>query len=198
MAPKTNRDPSKVVVLEDMMVFVSRDPEAKVGTDGSFDDKWENLGVLDEGSKATIQREIEKTKKKGIGVGVVGTTYKPGDLTGQATVLEDNDVTRFIAWPDTIDDKTTPAIKIKRHTAKVAQVHVAMVFVAQHGETEIWATREMAGASMQNMERGEEIEGRPVEFDFKPDSKQGAFDVLTVATEEAAEVDLEQVRFRTV
>ncbi|MCK7676367.1 hypothetical protein [Corynebacterium pygosceleis] len=197
MAPKTNRDPSKVIALEDMMVFVSFDDSAQVGTDGTFDNKWENLGVLDEGSKATIQREVEKTKKRGIGVGVVATTYKPGDVTGSATVLEDNDATRRIAWPDTVEDKTTTSIKIKRHTAKVAQVHVAMVFVGQNGKTEIWATREMAGATMQNMERGEEIEGRTVDFDFKPDSKQGVFDVLMLDTPEAEEVDLAQVRFRT-
>ncbi|ARU46727.1 hypothetical protein [Corynebacterium silvaticum] len=196
----SQRSPENVSPLIDGQVLVSFHENPLIGFDGSFNEQWETIGILDDGTKIDIQKTVEKSKKKGWGYGVVSTTVKPGELTAKASVIERNATVDRNAWPDR-EDKTTEA-KEKFDGVKSAEVpfggsavalpYVAMVVTDQKGDLEIIASRYPAIATMQNIGYGEDPEGKEIEFDFKIGQMKDAFDRIKVgsAAKAARKVDL--------
>lgn len=199
----TQRSPENVFPLIDGQVFVSFHENPLIGLDGSVNEQWETVGILDDGSKVDIQKTVEKSKKKGWGYGVVATTVKPGELTAKCTVIERNAAVDRIAWPDR-EVKTDDARKkfegvqsaeILFGGAAVALPFVAIVVTNQKGDLEIVASRYPAIATMQNIGYGEDPEGREIEFDFKIGQMKDAFDRINVKGSAKPERKIELVRF---
>ncbi|MDO5534163.1 MAG: hypothetical protein Q4F65_05890 [Propionibacteriaceae bacterium] len=189
------RNPANVQPLIDGQVFVSfAEERPTIGLDGTFGSDWDNLGILNDGSKQGLQRQVERTKTKGLGVGVVAVAAKAGELTGSAEVLEENDSTLRIAWPSrTAPNSDGAAVLI--HNAVVARPYVAYVRDLQDGKREIIASRYPAIATMENLDRGEEVEGKQVDFDFIPGEAGDVFDRLVIDEFDAGTADVEPVMF---
>ncbi|MDT9411308.1 hypothetical protein P8T80_07940 [Corynebacterium rouxii] len=199
----SQRSPENVSPLIDGQVLVSFHENPLIGFDGSFNEQWETVGILDDGAKIDIQKTVEKSKKKGWGYGVVSTTVKPGELTAKASVVERNATVDRIAWPDR-EDKTTE-VKKKFEGVKSAEIlfggaavalpYVAMVVTDQKGDLEIIASRYPAIATMQNIGYGEDPEGKEIEFDFKIGQMKDAFDRIKVSGSAKAQRKVDLLRF---
>ncbi|MEJ6013816.1 hypothetical protein WG936_08205 [Corynebacterium sp. H127] len=195
---KYTRDPKNVQPVVDGEVLVSFEKDPKIGLDGHFGDEWATLGILNKGSKVALNRTIEKNKINGWGYGVVATSTSPGDLTAEAEVLENNEMTERIAWPSrakddgiTIDGEAS----ILYHDEVVAQPHVAMVEKRQDGKMKIRATRYPAIATMEDLGFQEEPEGKTVAFDFESGVNKDAFDEIVVGYDNSKNLSDKIVRF---
>jgi len=178
----TLRDPSNISPVVDGEVLVSFADDPKVGKDGSFNDDWYTLGILNDGSQVALNRTIEKNKTSGWGFGVVAVDTRPGELTATAETLEDNYATRRIAWPSR-SEGVTPSKRVDGgtilyHDEVVARPFVAMVQRQQDGKMKITASRERAIATMENIGFGQEVTGREVSFDFQSGQNKDVFDEL--------------------
>lgn len=160
------RNPANVQPLQDMEVLISFEKAPVIGRLGLVGDTWQSVGILNDGSKIDLPRTIDKDETKGIGFGVVARKYTAGDLSASFETIEDNATTRRIAWPDTA--RTKEGVEVKFHSNKVAEGYVAMVYVQQDGIVQIDATRYPAKLTMENVGRGESVEGRQVSADLIP------------------------------
>lgn len=188
------RNPENVQPVVDGEVLVSFADDPKIGFDGTFNDDWETLGILNDGSRVELNRVVDKNKTSGWGYGVVAVDTRPGELTATAETLEDNEAVQRIAWPHrqagegaVVDGEAS----ILYHDEEVAQPFVAMVEKQQTGRLRIRASRLPAIATMEDIGYGQEVTGRTVTFDFQTGRNKDAFDelVLNDAKVAAAEKD---------
>lgn len=187
------RSPERVYALEDLQIFASFADDPKIGKGGSFGHEWGTVGILTEDGKIAIQKAMDKDKVKGAGFGNVSTRLKPGDLTVQGEVLEENMITYEIAWPDRVNNK---GVDVLRHSSKAARPFIAIVFVRDNGEIEILASRQRTIATMEDVGRGMSVEGKTVMFDIEPGADKGVFDHWIVgASDQEEEMSIKQLRF---
>lgn len=167
MATKAfRRSPRNVQPLQDMEVLISFAKSPVIGLLGLVNDDWVSAGILNDGSKIDVTRTMDEETVSGIGFGVVARKTKPGDLKATFETLEDNATTRYIAWPDSA--LTKDGVLVKFHSGKVAEGYVAFVYVQQDGIVQIDVTRHPATLKMENVGRGESVEGRQVEVGIIP------------------------------
>lgn len=190
---QTMRDPGNVMPLADYEVFVTTHDDPKIGKDGVFPHYWISLGILADGSKIEEKRTVDQEEIKGAGFGVIATSTKPGDVTGTVEVLEENDITDYIAYPDRY---TKDGVDVLRHTGKVAKLHFARVRVYDNGDVNIRVTRAKASATLEDTGRSEKVEGRQVSFKFYPDKTKAIFEEYTIKSD-GTEPELEKnvIRF---
>lgn len=194
----TLRDPENVQPYVDGQVLVSFADNPKISLNGEFDEEWETVGILADGSKVELTRAIDKNKTKGWGYGVVAVSTKPGELTGKASVIERNATVDKIAWPDTVTPEEGEANGVVLlHSEKVALCHVAMIGTTQDGKQKITVTRHKAIATIANLSFGEDPEGKDIEFDFQTGKLKDAFDEITIDAPMVAAGDVKPIRFVT-
>lgn len=182
------RNPANVQPVVDGQVLVSFADNAKIGLDGHFNEDWETVGILADGSTIGLQKVIEKNKTPGWGFGVVAVATKPGDLTGSCEVIEDNDTVQKIAW-------ATKRNGVLFHDGVVARPYVAYVEKLQNGKTRIRATRHPAMATMEDLGIGESPEGKTIDFEFLPGPQKDVFDELVLDATDEDLVSVPQIRF---
>lgn len=191
MATATQRDPKNISPVIDGQVLVSFEEDPRIGEDGFFNEAWETVGILNDGSQISIQKAIEKNKTNGWGFGVVAVSTKPGELTASCEVLEDNPTVQKIAWP-------TAAESVLYHDGKVARCHVAFVEAREDGSMRIRATRHKAYASMEQLGYGEQVEGKQIDFDIMPGPAKDVFDELVLDSVEVTPATVDRIRFNAL
>lgn len=166
-------DVENIQPLADQMVLVSTNPDAKIGKAGLFGNEWSTVGILSAGSDVAIQRAVDEETTEGKGRGVVARRANAGDLTGSYEVLEENEVVRYIAFPDAVVKDGT---RIELHSAKVAMLMTAFVDVRQNGTVAIRTTRVPASHRMETIGRNESPAGKQVTIGFRADGQKGVFE----------------------
>lgn len=166
-------DTENVQPLADQMVLVSLNEDAKIGKGGLFGDEWYTVGILSGGSDVAIQRAVDEETVEGKGRGVVARRSNAGDLTGTYEVLEENEVTRYIAFPDAV---VVDGTRIEKHTSKVAMLMTAFVEERQNGTVAIRTTRIPASHRMETIGRNETPAGKQVSVGFRTDGQKGVFE----------------------
>lgn len=167
------RNPENIQPLEDLQVLVSRDLDAQIGKGGIFGTAWHTVGVLVDDASVPVNRTVDETTTNGAGFGIVARQFKPGDLNSTYETLEDNEVTRYIAWPDYV---YKDGVWIKKHSGKVAELRTAIVHKLQNGVVQIDATRQGAYHRMENVGRGMAVEGRSVNVGYVADEHKAVFE----------------------
>lgn len=191
MPAATQRDPANISPVIDGQVLVSFEEDPKIGEDGFFNEAWETVGILNDGSQISLQKTIDKNKTSGWGFGVVAVSTKPGELTASCEVLEDNPTVQKIAWP-------TAKNQVLFHDGKVARCHVAIVESREDGSMRIRATRHKAYASMEQLGFGEQVEGKEISFDIMPGPAKDVFDELVLASVTVSPVTAARLRFNAL
>lgn len=186
------RNPANVVSLVDGQIMISLEDDPKIGKLGKFGPEWHTAGILADGGAVSVTRSIDENTVSGFGYGVVSRTTKAGDCTGTFEVLEDNKITRMIAWPDTIEKD---GVEIKRHSNKVLRAHVAIVRVREDDVVQIDVTRHKAQLRMEDVGRGEEVEGRTVNVSYIPGPDKDVFETRYFGIEGDSLVELDPIRF---
>lgn len=176
------RNPANVQPLQDMEVLVSFEKAPVIGRLGMVSDAWDSVGILNDGSKIDLARTVDEETVKGIGFGVVARKYTPGDVKATFETIEDNATTRRIAWPDTA--RTKEGVEVKFHSSKVAEAYCAFVYVQQDGIVQIDATRYPAKLKMEQVGRGENVEGRQVEAGIIPGPDKDIFETTWYQVQE--------------
>ena len=166
-------DTENIQPLADQMVLVSLDENAKIGKDGLFGKEWHAVGILADGSDVAIQRAVDEETIAGKGRGVVARKTSAGDLTGSYEVLEDNAITRYIAFPSAV---VVDGVRIERHDGEAAMLMTAFVDVRQNGTIAIRTTRIPASHRMETIGGNETPTGRQVNVGFRTDGQKGAFE----------------------
>lgn len=166
-------DTENIQPLADQMVLVSADENAKIGKDGLFGKEWYTVGILADGSDVAIQRAVEEETINGKGRGVVARKTSAGDLTGSYEVLEDNAITRHIAFPSAV---VVDGVRIERHDGEAAMLMTAFVDVRQNGTVAVRVTRVPASHRMEAIGGNETPAGKQVNVGFRTDGQKGAFE----------------------
>lgn len=159
------RNPDWISGLEDSEVFVNfADETPHIGRMGLIGANWHTLGVLTEEGTVGLTRGLTENVVNGMGYGVVARSHTPGAVSSTADVLEENDVTRYIEWPDA---EYVEGVRIKKHTAKVARGHVAVVRVRENGIVTIEASRYPAYLTIAEQGRGRDAAGKQVAIGYE-------------------------------
>lgn len=187
------RDPKHILPYTDLATYASIADDPKVGKNGLLPKEWYAVGILEEDSKIGFEREIETTKVKGIGFGVVAVSTKAGDFTGEVTVLGSNPIIDYIEFPETYEED---GVQLLAHSARVAKLHFCHMMERQDGSMEILVTRQKATARLADTGRGIEIEGKKIEIDYVGDSDKIVFERYIVYPDGSVkEVEVKQIRF---
>lgn len=168
-----SRDPNNVTSLIDGQVLINLGDNPTVGKLGKIDATWHTLGIMPEDLNQPLTRTVDKEEVKGGGYGVVSTSYTPGAVESTVQTLEENDITRWIEFPDRVAKDGTI---FERHTGKVARATV--LFVKQHdnGVTELRVSRMPATLTKAEVGRGKAAEGREITISFTPDKDKVLFE----------------------
>lgn len=186
------RIPGGVQALEDQMTYISVAEDPKVGFKGLIGPEWKILGINNQGSAQGLTRNVERSSVSGTGLGVVSYAHTPGDVTGQAEIIDENDVIRWIQWPDTV---RVDGVDIKRHTGKAAEAHVLRVNIRQDGIIELEVTRVKAFLTISEQGRGAEAGPKTVDIAYRADEHKAVFESVFFKVEGDVAVQINPKRF---
>lgn len=186
------RNPNGVQHLEDQMLFISRADDPKVGYRGLIGPDWNVLGINNQGSDVGLTRTIDSSSVAGTGFGVIAYNYTAGEVTGSAEIIDDNEVVRWIEWPDHVISK---GVRIDRNSNKTAQAHVLMVNIRQDGIVELKATRAKASLTVSEQGRGTEKAAKTVDINYRADENRAVFETVYFKIEGDTAIMLDPIRF---
>ncbi|MCS5479835.1 hypothetical protein NYP18_09200 [Corynebacterium sp. YIM 101645] len=158
------RNPEWVSALEDSEVFVSFEDEPKIGLMGLMGAEWHTLGIQTDDGTVGLTRALDESTVNGMGFGVVARSFTPGAVSSTVDILEENAVTRHLAWPDNV---VVNGVVIKRHTPRAARAHVAVVRKRENGVVSIEVSRYKAHITIPEQGRGREAAGRTVNIGYE-------------------------------
>lgn len=184
------RNANNVTVPVDMQVFISFEDDPKIGKGtGLFGEGWHTVGMLAEGSSITQSLETNETEISAAHYGVLRTKRTPGAATAEFEVVEDNPITRKIAFPSETADG------VRFHDGKRLDAHIAIVFVKDNDQVEIIASRYKAHLFMEEVANGEELEGKTVTVQFEKGPQNDYVDVHYFEIKEGTLVPVKPIRF---
>lgn len=186
------RNPNGVQHLEDQMLFISRADDPKVGFRGLIGPDWNVLGINNQGSDVGLTRTIDSSSVAGTGFGVIAYNYTAGEVTGSAEIIDDNEVIRWIEWPDHI---ISNGVRIDRNSNKTAQAHVLLVNIRQDGIVELKVTRAKASLTISEQGRGAEKAAKTVDINYRSDKNRAVFETVYYKIEGDTMVQLDPIRF---
>lgn len=186
------RQPGGVQHLEDQMVFISREDDPKVGFRGLIGPAWNVLGINNQGSDVGLTRTIDSSSVAGTGFGVIAYNYTAGEVTGSVEIIDDNEVVRWIEWPDHVISK---GVRIDRNSNKTAMAHVLIVNIRQDGIVELKVTRAKASLTISEQGRGQEKAAKTVDINYRSDAKKAVFETVYFKIEGDTAIMLDPIRF---
>lgn len=186
------RQPGGVQNLEDQMLFISREDDPKVGFRGLIGPAWNVLGINNQGSDVGLTRTIDSSSVAGTGFGVIAYNYTAGEVTGSAEIIDDNEVVRWIEWPDHV---ISNGVRIDRNTNKTARAHVLIVNIRQDGIVELKVTREKASLTISEQGRGAEKAAKTVDINYRADKHRAVFETVYFKIEGDTAIMLDPIRF---
>lgn len=186
------RNPNGVQHLEDQMLFISRADDPKVGFHGLIGPDWNVLGINNQGSDVGLTRTIDSSSVAGTGFGVIAYSHTAGEVTGSAEIIDDNEVIRWIEWPDYV---ISNGVRIDRNSNKTAQAHVLLVNIRQDGIVELKVTRAKASLTISEQGRGAEKGAKTVDINYRSDKNRAVFETVYYQIEGDTMVQLDPIRF---
>lgn len=186
------RNPNGVQHLEDQMVFLSREDDPKVGFRGLIGPAWNVLGINNQGSDVGLTRTIDSSSVAGTGFGVIAYNYTAGEVTGSAEIIDDNEIVRWIEWPDNVVSK---GVRIDRNTNKTAMAHVLIVNIRQDGIVELKVTRAKASLTISEQGRGQEKAAKTVDINYRADAHRAVFETVYFKMKGDTAIMLDPIRF---
>lgn len=186
------RQPGGVQHLEDQMLFISREDDPKVGFRGLIGPAWNVLGINNQGSDVGLTRTIDSSSVAGTGFGVIAYNHTAGEVTGSAEIIDDNEVVRWIEWPDNVVSK---GVRIDRNTNKTAMAHVLIVNIRQDGIVELKVTRAKASLTISEQGRGQEKAAKTVDINYRADAHRAVFETVYFKIEGDTAIMLDPIRF---
>lgn len=169
------RQPGGVQHLEDQMLFISRADDPKVGFRGLIGPDWNVLGINNQGSDVGLTRTIDSSSVAGTGFGVIAYNYTAGEVTGSVEIIDDNEIIRWIEWPDNV---VSNGVRIDRNTNKTAMAHVLIVNIRQDGVVELKVTRAKASLTISEQGRGQEKAAKTVDINYRSDEHRAVFETV--------------------
>lgn len=169
------RNPYWIADLEDRETFVSLADDPKIGESGLFGDDWHSVGIETDDSAAALTRELTESTTVGSGYGVVSRSFKAGAVSSVVDALEENEIVDYIEWPDTARSADGKVLG-RRHSNKVATMHVARVTVRNNGEVKIQVTRVKALLTISERPRGDSAAGKSINISYQPDAEKFVFE----------------------
>lgn len=169
------RQPGGVQHLEDQMLFISRADDPKVGFRGLIGPDWNVLGINNQGSDVGLTRTVDSSSVAGTGFGVIAYNHTAGEVTGSVEIIDDNEVVRWIEWPDNV---VSNGVRIDRNTNKTAMAHVLIVNIRQDGIVELKVTRAKASLTISEQGRGQEKAAKTVDINYRADEHRAVFETV--------------------
>lgn len=191
------RNPQNVKTITDAVVYISYADDPKVSKNGVLDHTWMTLGILKDDQEIDLNRAIEIQETKGLGMGTVAVTGKPGSVVLKVLVLEENDAVNSVLWPDrtkgSTPSKRIDGAEILLHSAVLARPFVAVEYEFNDGSHRILASRTRTAAKGENLSKGQEASGTEIEINVLPDTFKAVFEKLDFVPDEKQEIiDLER------
>lgn len=189
------RDPNNILNLEDREVFISFNPNATVGVYGLIDTKiWHTAGIETDDGSFGMTRELTEETVLGAGYGVVARSYKAGNVSSTVDLLEDNEVIRYIEWPDTVVDDDLN-VQLLKHSSKVAQGVVLRVEKFTNGVVKMQISREPAFLTIPERSRGDQAAAKTLNIGYQADSDKVIFECTYFTVKDGQVVELKPKRF---
>lgn len=186
------RQPGGVQHLEDQMLFISREDDPKVGFRGLIGPAWNVLGINNQGSDVGLTRTIDSSSVAGTGFGVIAYNYTAGEVTGSVEIIDDNEIIRWIEWPDNVVSK---GVRIDRNSNKTAMAHVLIVNIRQDGIVELKVTRAKASLTISEQGRGQEKAAKTVDINYRSDEHRAVFETVYFKMKGDTAIMLDPIRF---
>lgn len=191
------RNPQNVKTITDAVVYISYADDPKVSKNGVLDHTWMTLGILKDDQEIDLNRAMEIQETKGLGMGTVAVTGKPGSVVLKVLVLEENDAVQSVLWPDrtkgSTPSKRIDGAEILLHSAVLARPFVAVEYEFNDGSHRILASRTRTAAKGENLSKGQEASGTEIEINVLPDTFKAVFEKLDFVPDEKQEIiDLER------
>ena len=186
------RQPGGVQHLEDQMLFISREDDPKVGFRGLIGPDWNVLGINNQGSDVGLTRTIDSSSVAGTGFGVIAYNYTAGEVTGSVEIIDENEVIRWIEWPDHV---ISQGVRIDRNSNKTAMAHVLIVNIRQDGIVELKVTRAKASLKISEQGRGQEKAAKTVDINYRSDAKKAVFETVYFKMKGDTAIMLDPIRF---
>ena len=191
------RNPQNVKTITDAVVYISYADDPKASKNGVLDHTWMTLGILKDDQEIDLNRAMEIQETKGLGMGTVAVTGKPGSVVLKVLVLEENDAVNSVLWPDrtkgSTPSKRIDGAEILLHSAVLARPFVAVEYEFNDGSHRILASRTRTAAKGENLGKGQEASGTEIEINVLPDTFKAVFEKLDFVPDEKQEIiDLER------
>lgn len=191
------RNPQNVKTITDAVVYISYADDPKVSKNGVLDHTWMTLGILKDDQEIDLNRAMEIQETKGLGMGTVAVTGKPGSVVLKVLVLEENDAVNSVLWPDrtkgSTPSKRIDGAEILLHSAVLSRPFVAVEYEFNDGSHRILASRTRTAAKGENLSKGQEASGTEIEINVLPDTFKAVFEKLDFVPDEKQEIiDLER------
>ena len=191
------RNPQNVKTITDAVAYISYADDPKVSKNGVLDHTWMTLGILKDDQEIDLNRAMEIQETKGLGMGTVAVTGKPGSVILKVLVLEENEAVQSVLWPDrtkgSTPSKRIDGAEILLHSAVLARPFVAVEYEFNDGSHRILASRTRTAAKGENLSKGQEASGTEIEINVLPDTFKAVFEKLDFVPDEKQEIiDLER------
>lgn len=191
------RNPQNVKTITDAVVYISYADDPKASKNGVLDHTWMTLGILKDDQEIDLNRAMEIQETKGLGMGTVAVTGKPGSVVLKVLVLEENEAVQSVLWPDrtkgSTPSKRIDGAEILLHSAVLARPFVAVEYEFNDGSHRILASRTRTAAKGENLSKGQEASGTEIEINVLPDTFKAVFEKLDFVPDEKQEIiDLER------
>lgn len=191
------RNPQNVKTITDAVVYISYADDPKVSKNGVLDHTWMTLGILKDDQEIDLNRAMEIQETKGLGMGTVAVTGKPGSVVLKVLVLEENEAVQSVLWPDrtkgSTPSKRIDGAEILLHSAVLARPFVAVEYEFNDGSHRILASRTRTAARGENLSKGQEASGTEIGINVLPDTFKAVFEKLDFVPDEKQEIiDLER------
>lgn len=191
------RNPQNVKTITDAVVYISYADDPKVSKNGVLDHTWMTLGILKDDQEIDLNRAMEIQETKGLGMGTVAVTGKPGSVILKVLVLEENEAVQSVLWPDrtkgSTPSKRIDGAEILLHSAVLARPFVAVEYEFNDGSRRILASRTRTAAKGENLSKGQEASGTEIEINVLPDTFKAVFEKLDFVPDAKQEIiDLER------
>lgn len=191
------RNPQNVKTITDAVVYISYADDPKISKNGVLDHTWMTLGILKDDQEIDSNRAMEIQETKGLGMGTVAVTGKPGSVVIKVLVLEENEAVQSVLWPDrtkgSTPSKRIDGAEILLHSAVLARPFVAVEYEFNDGSHRILASRTRTAAKGENLSKGQEASGTEIEINVLPDTFKAVFEKLDFVPDEKQKIiDLER------
>lgn len=181
-------------IWKDAEVWYNPDDAAQVNADGTFDETWLHVGLLNDGSSIGHERDADRNEIKSWGGKLQLTDQKFNKDTRSFTSIEDNETTFMLMWPNSTYVPTGSTVLKVPHDAVGV---VALKTVNQKGETLIDVTRRQANVYPSSMDKNDDG-ASTTEFTVEvlADDEDALYDRLRLAKGETPVVEPTAIRIK--